>query len=223
MGGIQPWRRNFSFLHLSFTFDGKLGAIRHFSCAKLHQLKAHQSPSPPAPNPPKYSTVCTRDLATMTSDSQRDGASVTDGCWITSCPRHRPLHLPRGLLCKTLQGQQGQLRPEDGQQGTLPGSSSPGLQRPPQGDQDVNLWAIIGCPTPSSDAAYQPGSTSQLAEHLQLQPRWRWQSGAVRPAAPALGSGHLFSHQTRSRAGNQGDSRHPNSGKNRSQSSQMVT
>ena len=45
----------------------------------------------------------------------------------------------------------------------------------------------------------------------------------MRPAAPALGSGHLLSHQTRSRAGNQSDSRHPNSGKNRSQSSHMVT
>lgn len=48
-------------------------------------------------------------------------------------------------------------------------------------------------------------------------------SGAVRPTAPALGSGHFFSHQTRRRAGKQGDSRYPKSGKTRSQSSQMVT
>lgn len=45
----------------------------------------------------------------------------------------------------------------------------------------------------------------------------------MRPAAPALGSGHLFSHQTRSTAGKQDDSRHPNSGKTRSLSSQMAT
>lgn len=45
----------------------------------------------------------------------------------------------------------------------------------------------------------------------------------MRPAAPALGSGHLFSHQTRSRAGKQGDSKHSNSGKTRSQSSPTVT
>lgn len=39
---------------------------------------------------------------------------------------------------------------------------------------------------PSSDTACQPWSTSKLAEHLN-----RWQSGAVRPAAPALSSDFL--------------------------------
>lgn len=45
----------------------------------------------------------------------------------------------------------------------------------------------------------------------------------MRPAAPALDSCHSFSHQRSSGAGKRGDSRHPNSRKTRSQSSQMVT
>lgn len=133
-------------------------------------------------------------MATRTSDSRRDGASAADGCQITSCPRHRPLCLPRGLHSKTFQGQQGQLRPEDGEQDTLPRSSSPGPQRPPQGDQDVHLRAIVGYPTLSSDAACQPWSTSQPAEHLRLRPQWRWQWGCE-TNSPSTGLWSLLTKQ----------------------------
>lgn len=101
--------------------------------------------------------------------------------------------LPWDLLCKTLQGHQGQPRPE-WKQDTLPKPSSTGLQRPPQSDKMFISGPLSGALHPAVMLPAHPGPLPPC-QAPPTAAQGHWQSGTAGPAAPTQDSGHLFSPQ----------------------------
>lgn len=110
-----------------------------------------KSLSLPAPDPPKYSVLSTLEIweeGQLTARGVENGQSMAlDHLFSQELTQS----VPWDLLCKTLQGHQGQ--PRHGGTRTLHPNQGPLACK---SHHSVDLWATIRCPTPSSDAACTP-------------------------------------------------------------------